>query len=219
MKRLLTLLLTLAMLFTGFAFAEPAEEPTEIVWFWREGGDIQLPEDSYICQKVLKDLNIKYVHVTSVGQTPEEKLTMLLASGEVPDIIDSYGDKTTELRADGVIIPLDEYITPERVPHMFESVKEFAAALELMRRDDGHIWAIPATFASLAGPTPWIRYDWLENLGLDVPETFEDLKDVLIALPMTIPTETAKTTPGEPATAESMTASAPTWAAAGVPGT
>ncbi len=181
MKRLLTLLLTLAMLFTGFAFAEPAEEPTEIVWFWREGGDIQLPEDSYICQKVLKDLNIKYVHVTSVGMTPEEKLTMLLASGDVPDIIDSYGDKTTELRADGVIIPLDEYITPERVPHMFESVKEFEAALELMRRDDGQIWAIPATFASLAGPTPWIRYDWLENLGLEVPETFEELKDVLIA--------------------------------------
>ena len=129
---------TFCMLFTGIAFAEFDEEPAEIVWFWREGGDIQLPEDS-------------------------------------------YGDKTTELRADGVIIPLDEYITPERVPHMFESVKEFAAALELMRRDDGQIWAIPATFASLAGPTPWIRYDWLENLGLDVPETFEDPKDVLIA--------------------------------------
>lgn len=182
MKKLLTALLMLSLLVTGIVFPVVAEEaPTRIVWFWREGGDIQLPPDSYIVNKVLEDLNIEYVHVTSVGMTPEQKLTMMLAAGDVPDIIDSYADKTTELRDDKVIAPLDEYITPENVPHLFSNVKEFEAALELVRRKDGKIWSIPATFASLDGVSCWIRYDWLENLGLEVPTTFEELKDVLVA--------------------------------------
>ncbi|GHU73708.1 hypothetical protein AGMMS49992_13190 [Clostridia bacterium] len=182
-KRFLALVIAALLVLPMFAMgaASADEAPTKITWFWREGGDPQLPEDSYIVQKILKDLNIEYVHVTSVGMTPEEKLTMLLMSGEVPDIIDSYNAKTTELRRYGVIIPLDEYITPERLGNLMNNMYEADTAIELMRRADGHIWAIPATFASVTCPNPYIRYDWLEKLGLEVPTTYDELKDVLIA--------------------------------------
>ena len=183
MKKFLALLLMAILVASLLPLAAVAadEPPTKIVWFWREGGDIQLPDDSYISKKVLEDLNIEYIHVTSVGMTPEEKLTQLLVSGEVPDIIDSYGSKTTELRKMGAIIPLDEYLTEEYIPNMMKNTYAWDVASELMRREDGHIWAIPATFAAVSGPTPYIRYDWLRNLGLEVPTTLDELKDVLIA--------------------------------------
>lgn len=182
MKKLVTLLLMVVMAASILPMGALAEEaPTRIVWFWREGGDIQLPDDSYMSQKILEDLNIEYIHVTSVGMTPEEKLTMLLAAGDVPDIIDSYNEKTTELRKNGVIIPLDEYLTEDRLGNMMNNTYAWDTAIELMRRDDGQVWAIPATFAAVSGPTPYIRYDWLETLGLEVPTTFDELKEVMIA--------------------------------------
>lgn len=184
MKKLVTLLLTVIMLAMMLPLGSTVlaeEAPTRIVWFWREGGDPELPPDGYIANKVLEDLNIEYVHVTSVGMTPEEKLTMLLASGEVPDIIDSYNEKTTELINYGVIIPLDEYLTEDRIGNMMNNMYQWDTALEIMRREDGQVWAIPATFASVSGPTPYIRYDWLETLGLEVPTTLDELREVLIA--------------------------------------
>ena len=177
---LLALLLVALTLPAGTGMAAE-EAPTRIVWFWREGGDIQLPDDSYMSKKILEDLNIEYIHVTSVGMTPEEKLTMLLASGEVPDIIDSYNEKTTELRKIGVIVPLDEYLTEDRIGNLMHNTYAWDTAIGLMLREDGHVWAIPATFAAVSGPTPYIRYDWLEKLNLEVPTTFDELKDVMIA--------------------------------------
>lgn len=186
-KKVLSVLLMAVLLMTlapatGLpALAEANEPPTRIVWYWREGGDIQLPEDSYITQKILEDLNIEYVHVTPVGMTSEEKLTMLLASGEIPDIIDSYNTKTTELIRDGVVAPLSDYLTEEYVPNLIHNTYAWETALELVRREDGEVYSIPATFASVDGATPYIRYDWLENLGLEVPTNYEELKEVLIA--------------------------------------
>lgn len=194
MKKFLALLLTAIMVMSILPMSALAasEPPTRIVWFWREGGDIQLPDDSYISKKILEDLNIEYVHVTSVGMTPEEKLTMLLAAGEVPDIIDSYGAKTTELRKMGVIVPLEDYLTEEYIPNMMKSTYAWNVASELMRREDGHIWAIPATFAAVSGPTPYIRYDWLRNLNLEVPTTMDELKEVLIAFTKNDPDQNGK---------------------------
>jgi len=183
MKKFLALLLMAIMVASLLPLSALAadEPPTRIVWFWREGGDIQLPDDSYISKKILEDLNIEYIHVTSVGETPEEKLTRMLASGDIPDVIDSYNGKTTELRKMGAIVPLEDYLTEEYIPNMIHNTNSWDVASELMRRNDGHIWAIPATFAVVTGPTPYIRYDWLRNLNLEVPTTMDELKEVLIA--------------------------------------
>lgn len=156
-------------------------DPITIKWFWREGGDIQVPEDCYITQKILEDLNIKYVHITPIGMTVEEKIQSLLAIGDVPDIIESYNEQTTNFRNYGIIIPVDEYFTEEKLGNVMKSQNQWELAAEMMKRSDGKSWAIPATFASLDGPVPYIRYDWLENLDLEVPKTFEELATVLTA--------------------------------------
>lgn len=165
----------------GSTVDTPKATPVTIKWFWREGGDIQVPKDSYIVQKILKDININYEHITPIGMTMEEKLQTLLAIGDVPDIMESYNQQTSNLRKYGVIIPVDEYFTEEKLGNVMKNQNQWDAAAEMMLRSDGKSWAIPATFAALDGPVPYIRYDWLKKLNLEVPKTFDELAVVMAA--------------------------------------
>lgn len=47
--------------------------------------------------------------------------------------------------------------------------------------DDGAIYRIPGDVAEPCCETLWIRQDWLDNLGLQVPTTLDELEDVLYA--------------------------------------
>ena len=47
--------------------------------------------------------------------------------------------------------------------------------------DDGAIYRIPGDVAEPCCETLWIRQDWLDNLGLQVPTTLDELDDVLYA--------------------------------------
>ena len=48
-------------------------------------------------QKIKEDLNIVYIHKTPAGTDFEEKLELLIASGDIPDVITSYGALTAKL--------------------------------------------------------------------------------------------------------------------------
>jgi ABC-type glycerol-3-phosphate transport system substrate-binding protein len=216
MKRTLVLILAVLLLVTFFAGCAAADkqtsdttsaesttaqasetkaevkEPVTVTWFWSEGGNIQVPEDSYIYQKILKDLNIKYVHIAPVGMAANEKLQTLLAAQEVPDIIESYTDQTTNLRNYGAIIPVEKYLTAEYLGNVFKVENNWEGAMSLMKRPDGHMWAIPCTFGRNIAEVPWIRYDWLKNLGMEVPKNFEELKTVLTAFTNNDPDKNGK---------------------------
>ena len=89
----------------------------------------------------------------------------------------------------GAIIPLEDYITPELMPNLtavFEAAPEYKAMCEDV---DGHIWAFPwieqlgyeKTAIQLLDNMPYINVAWLDFLGLDMPSTTDEFKDVLIA--------------------------------------
>lgn len=164
--------------------AEPATpapvETVTISWYWNEG-NIQLPDDSYINKKILEDLNIKYIHIAPRGTDYEERLQLLLASQNVPEVITSYGTLTTNLLKWGVIQPVESYLNDQYIPNVIRISKNWDLAVSYLTRDDGHAWAIPNCNNSVVGETPYIRYDWLKKLNLEVPTTYEELADVLVA--------------------------------------
>lgn len=156
------------------------KKPVTITWYWREGGNIQVPDDSYINEKILKDLNIKYIHISPKMNDFSAKLQSLIASGDIPDIIESYTNQTTKLKENGLIIPVEDYLTPDIMGNVINISNNWETALKMVSRKDGHIWAIPCTFSTTLMDVPWIRYDWLENLNLKVPTTYDQLADVLL---------------------------------------
>jgi ABC-type glycerol-3-phosphate transport system substrate-binding protein len=191
MKRKLALILVLLTFIIGtvpsFSIAANATSsqakaaPVKITWFWREGNNSVVPQDGYVAKKILKDLNIKYVHIDSRGMAPNERLQMLIAAGDVPDVMESFYGQTTSFIGYGIVIPVEKYLTSKYLNNVITKQTNFTAAMNIEKRADGHIYAIPATMPRTIAEVTYIRYDWLKNLNLPVPSTMEELKNTLIA--------------------------------------
>ena len=113
-----------------------------------------------------------------------EKSTMLLNSGEYPDILwKALGVDIDYFGMEGVLIPLEDLIR-EYAPNLSAHLDERNAWNEL-RAPDGHIYSLPTVDIrkvgiGCTGPM-WINKQWLDNLGLKMPTNMEELYTVLKA--------------------------------------
>lgn len=162
-----------------------------ISWFFNAGG-VQLPDDGYIVNKIKEDLNISFKHIKPKTNNYEESLNLIIASGDIPDLIQSNPTLTTRLISDGLALQLEKYLTEEYIPNVIRIQKNWNKAIEIMTRSDGHIYAIPNTNNQSQSINMYIRYDWLENLGLEVPKDFYELRDVLVAFTNSDPDKNSK---------------------------
>ncbi len=117
-----------------------------------------------------------------------EKLNLILAGGDYPDVIMSAGLTPSQIMsygAQGAFIPLNDMIEK----HGFEIKKIFAdesmAYVEgLITFPDGNIYAMPdinqCYHCSMAQKL-WIYKPWLDKLGLEVPKTLDEYKEILKA--------------------------------------
>ena len=109
----------------------------------------------------------------------------------LPEFVFNAGFGDTDLlkyAKQGAIIHVEEYID-KYMPNL-KTVFEKAPEYRTMCEDaDGHIWALPwieqlgyeKTAIQLLDNMSFINKNWLDFLGLDVPETVDDFEKVLIA--------------------------------------
>lgn len=121
--------------------------------------------------------------------TYDEKLTALLASGSVPDLLYfTSGDlsgKYSKFVKQGAFLALDEYID------QYPSLKRIPKYVLDQFRVNGKLYAIPSYYPKF-GFTTIIRKDWLDNLGLQVPTSYEELKKVALAFTKNDPDKNGK---------------------------
>ena len=96
--------------------------------------------------------------------------TLLMDIDEMPDLINPYSFGIMDLADDGLIVPLDDYL--EYMPDIVAAVGE--ERMDTWRQADGHIYYIPTVSSVQGSQTMLVRKDWLEELQLDMPETWED---------------------------------------------
>lgn len=109
---------------------------------------------------------------------------------DLPDIIINTLDAETVYKYGqaGMFIPLNEYYENSSyyLANAIEEVKE-ADGVDIIGQlttYDGNIYAMPGYTGSVVNPTysaTWVYTPWLEALGLEVPTTTEDFKDMLYA--------------------------------------
>ena len=125
------------------------------------------------------------IELTVVDKTNEtEQFNLLVASGDYPDIMPA-GDYTTGIEAaveDEVFLDLTDLIE-ENMPNYWTIIHSDQALLEDVQ--DGGMFAVIYSIKDQAtnpgGMGTFIRMDWLEELGMDVPETYDELTEVLRA--------------------------------------
>lgn len=114
-----------------------------------------------------------------------------MASGDLPDAIFNadYSDyELLKLAKDGAIVPLNDLIE-NNMPNFKKVLEEAPEYKSMITAPDGNIYAFPWIEELGSGKEriqavdsmPWINVEWLKKLGLDMPTTTEELKEVLIA--------------------------------------
>ncbi|MDP5272656.1 extracellular solute-binding protein [Chengkuizengella axinellae] len=103
-----------------------------------------------------------------------EKLNVLVAAGQAPDLIWEYSrDYMGNLVTQGAIQPIGEYIEKYSTSYK-EYLEENPDLLPLMTFE-GEIYAATSRRANKANHGMFIRQDWLDELGLDIPKTMDEL--------------------------------------------
>ena len=118
--------------------------------------------------------------------TEQEKLNLVLASGDLPDIIVGLGvEQSTQAiyGPQGLFLPLNDLINEYGV-HTKEVFEGSPLVEALITSPDGNIYGLPQVnecYHCFYSQRAYINQVWLDNLGLDMPQTTDDLFNALVA--------------------------------------
>lgn len=104
------------------------------------------------------------------GYSSAVATTLLSSKRDLPDIINPTDFGVMDLADDGLIVPLDDYLY--LMPDIVEAVG--VEHMNEWKATDGHIYTIPSVSTIQGSFSMMVRQDWLKELGLDTPETWED---------------------------------------------
>jgi len=117
------------------------------------------------------DLNFEFVPAEDYN----EKLPVLFASGDLPDIIQTDGIKSSLHKGaleSGVFLELGPLLE-EYGENIMKNVPEGMWESPRISKD-GKIYALPDPASTSSSLVTFIRKDWLDKLGMEVPETLDD---------------------------------------------
>ena len=193
MKRILGTAVIIALVaVTGFATGEQegapagdASAPVSVMvyergWVVPEEGTITDSRWTQWMDEQL-DIDIEWVAVPRGEVNPT--LNTLFAAGNAPDLIHDFPRSViTNFRNQGVLRPVDDMVENYSTSYR-EYLDQNPDLLPYVTFEDGQMWAFSSKrpIDSIENHTMWIRQDWLDNLGLDVPQTEEEFFAVMDA--------------------------------------
>ena len=205
MKKLLVLVLAVAMLLSGvsaLADWQPEAKLDEDLSAYKlcdNFGDIKLTiavtdhasisswEDNAWTKWVEDVTNVDLEFKLIPYESRAEQLGLILASGDYPDVFMMCGMTDNLISKygvdEGMFLPLNDLIETKCnfINKIFE---EYPGSKGLITQLDGNIYSLPVVnecYHCTAATKFWINQTWLDNLGLEMPTTLEELRAVLEA--------------------------------------
>ncbi|MEH7418367.1 ABC transporter substrate-binding protein [Neobacillus drentensis] len=149
------------------------------------------PNDKLIWQRVEKDTNVHIDWTNYPWEQFGDKRNLELASGDLPDAVFHAGLSDNDIlryAKQGVIVPVETLID-KYMPNFKKVLDTRPEYKKLITASDGHIYSFPWIEELGSGKEaiqalddiPWINKKWLDELGLQMPTTTEELEKVLLA--------------------------------------
>jgi putative aldouronate transport system substrate-binding protein len=143
---------------------------------------------NYATQWMEEQTNIHVEWDVFPSKDAKEKINLLLASGsDLPEVFLGGRVLTPEqlmlYGAQGLFRPLGDYLA-EQAFYITEFFEEFPLLKKIATMPDGNIYAMgrfELCYHCYYAQKAWYNKTWLETLGLEVPETTEELYQVLKA--------------------------------------
>ncbi len=130
--------------------------------------------------KYLEDLTGVHIEWITAGANDwQEKLNMILASGDYPDMILGVSPDMAKFGVqEQIIVPIDEYLTEENMPNY---MKRYGDKLDISRETDGQIYSLIGEndcYHCSYGRKMWINTKYLEEMGVEMPTTTDEFLEV-----------------------------------------
>ena len=152
---------------SGLSYIEDSNLENQQVWKW-------LAENTGVSMEL-----------TVVDKTSEtDKFNLMIASGDYTDLmnISDYAAGPEAALNEDIIIDLGEYLE-DNMPNYSSIIHADQNVYSKVQDADMFlcIYPIKDQNANPGGIGTFVRMDWLEDLGMDVPTTYDELTDVLTA--------------------------------------
>lgn len=131
----------------------------------------------------MTNIKTKFENVPTEGF--EEKRNLVLGTNKLPDVFISANLTRTDAvkyGASGMLIPLEGLID-QYAPNIKRLFDQYPEVRQALTGADGHIYALSdfVTLTSARTHKHWINEKWLKQLGLEEPQTLDELTAVLRA--------------------------------------
>ena len=197
MKRLLSIALALAMLLSLVSVSALADDQTS---FTIMGGQSALSPgyaDNKVLNQLMADTGIS-IEWNTMSDSLSEQVNIHIAGGDLPDAFMGVGFSNYDLATygdDGTFIDLTPYINADVMPNLTAILEAHPEIRAAITQADGKIYGLPSAeqmgtagigkeedYSIFTIPQfSMINKAWLDDLGLEVPTTLDQLHDVLKA--------------------------------------
>ena len=159
-----------------------------------------------LVQRMEAATNVQVDYQTIPSDQFDEKYKLALSKKGMPDVITKMYIKPYDIlsyASKGVFIPIEDYIE-EDMPNLKAVLEKRPEVKAAITSADGHIYTLPfinewstnpKENINVVGAIPYINKSWLDELGLEMPTTTDELKTVLEAFKENITVEIGEVVP------------------------
>lgn len=148
--------------------AEQPKEPVKLkIMANHEAANLSETDKKFV-ELIEKKTNTKLEFEIPPTTGYKERLQLMLASGDYPDVIFFPGtNEQAFINAvkDGIITPVNDYLSSAKHVTKYSYDSSWDA---LKVNQDGKIYGIPRTSVT-RNDAYWVRKDWLQNVGITIP--------------------------------------------------
>ncbi len=147
---------------------------------------IQDPAKAYLTEYIEKELGIILDWQVYSRDSFSTQFSLMLATGDLPDLFVGSNISKQDINkygADGYLLDMTAYL--EYMPNLSSLIENYPLWAAYQKDEGGAIYGLSRLFPSriglATGMGTFINKEWLENVGMDIPSTVDELYAVLKA--------------------------------------
>jgi len=196
MKKLVSLLLVIALLLGTMSFASAADKPVTIsLLTTRQTAGTNDVTDLWIFKHLEDKFNVKFELEQTMDETATaQRIGQMYGSGDLPDIvlgINLSNDQAMSFIAEDYLLSWNDLITAEKMPNTWQAMQDYPDAFAASTAPDGKIYSLPyirgAVYYNNTGAygrsvRVYVNTEWMEKSGVEkMPENLNEVLEMLRA--------------------------------------
>lgn len=161
-----------------------ATEPVTFSHLFSDHPNYPLSDDWLLLSEITERTNVTLDNVLVPMSDYEQKRAIMIGAGEAPYIITkTYPGQEQQFVASGALLAISDYV--HLMPNFSKKVEDWNLTpnIDTLRQEDGKYYVLPGLHEIPSHDyTLAMRIDVLDDLGLESPTTWEELRTVLEAI-------------------------------------